>query len=307
LSDTTQRDSRASAPVSAEQREIFLAQERHPDSPQFNIAHYFDIAARIDTAVAERALHLVSQEADTLRARFTWTQEYGLALHIDYWLRHLHNRPRPVSLRSEIDRCDSIAAVGGVLQHSACLPTSVTQRIRSLKLEKNMDTPELFVAALAIYMHRLSGAEDLIVGMPLPGRLGALLRATPCMASNLVPLRISLHGGMRGADVVTRIAAEISGAFRHQRYRFEDLRRDTGALGSNDRLMGPIINLMRFHQEFRIGDQLATEYTVAIGPVEDVSIAIYDRAEDAQLRIDFNSTLANSEPAFWAQNWLKWG
>jgi hypothetical protein len=75
LSGTTQRDSRASAPVSAAQRDIFLAQERHPDSPQFNIAHYFDIAARIDTAVAERALHLVSQEADTLRARFTRTQE----------------------------------------------------------------------------------------------------------------------------------------------------------------------------------------------------------------------------------------
>jgi hypothetical protein len=224
----------------------------------------------------------------------------------DYWLRRLHNRPLPVSLRSEIDRSDLISAVGGVLQHRAHLPTSVTQRIRTLKLEKNMDTPELFVAALAIYMRRLSGAEDFIVGMPVPGRLGALLRATPCMALNLAPLRVSLHGGMRGADVVTRIAAEISGAFRHQRYRFEDLRRDTGALGSNGRLMGPIINLMRFHQEFRIGERLATEYTVAIGPVEDVSIAVYDRAEDAQLRIDFNSTLSNSEPKKRAQNWIKW-
>ncbi|HEY6924006.1 MAG TPA: AMP-binding protein, partial [Steroidobacteraceae bacterium] len=406
--DTAQMDSVVSVPASAAQTEIFLAQERNPDSPQFNLAHYFEVKAPVDTVVAERALDVVVREADTLRTRFTLTQEYGLALHIDeraqipllvvdlksdenpldaaadwmcsdiakvrdlvreplwtsallrvgaehflwyfrahhiivdafgldlieqrvaevynelvsgstlsqrrfgplgaalqedvnyrasqsyqrdrdYWLRRLHNRPVPVSLRSEIDRSDPICGSGGVLRHRAYLSASCTRRIRSLKLENNMDTPELLLAALAIYMHRMSGAEDLILGMPVPGRVGALLRATPCMVSNLVPLRVSLHGGMRGADVVTRIATEISRAFRHQRYRIEDLRRDTGAMGSHDRLIGPVINLMRFHQEFRIGEQLATEYTMAIGPVEDLTIAVYDRREDAELRIDFNA------------------
>ena len=55
-------------------------------------------------------------------------------------------------------------------------------------------------AATAMFLHRLSGADDVVIGVPVAAR-SAGARRIPGMASNVLPLRLALQPGMTVADV----------------------------------------------------------------------------------------------------------
>ncbi|HKT04207.1 MAG TPA: amino acid adenylation domain-containing protein, partial [Rugosimonospora sp.] len=78
-------------PVSAAQREIWLAQQLASDTSIFRIAEYVDIDGRIDTVLFEAAVRTVVAEADSLHARFT--EERGV---LRQTIRRDENWPFPV-------------------------------------------------------------------------------------------------------------------------------------------------------------------------------------------------------------------
>ena len=41
-------------------------------------------------------------------------------------------------------------------------------------------------------MHKLTGANDIVLGLPMMGRLGSASIYTPSMVMNLVPLRLTV-------------------------------------------------------------------------------------------------------------------
>ncbi|HEY4454713.1 MAG TPA: amino acid adenylation domain-containing protein [Pseudonocardiaceae bacterium] len=64
-----------SLPLSAAQREVWLAQKLMPDSPVFTIGTYFHIRGRFDRAVFERALRTAMSEAEALHVRIRQDQD----------------------------------------------------------------------------------------------------------------------------------------------------------------------------------------------------------------------------------------
>jgi non-ribosomal peptide synthetase component F len=56
--------------------------------------------------------------------------------------------------------------------------------------------PRIVIAATAVYVHRLTGARDVILRFPVTARQGWVLNQTPGMVSNVLPLRLSLRADM---------------------------------------------------------------------------------------------------------------
>ncbi|MCY8128299.1 amino acid adenylation domain-containing protein, partial [Bacillus spizizenii] len=73
------------------------------------------------------------------------------------------------------------------------------------------------------------------------------------------------------------------------KYRHEELRRDLKLIGENHRLFGPQINLMPFDYGLDFAGAQGTTHNLSAGPVDDLSINVYDRTDGSGLRIDVDA------------------
>ncbi|MFQ6148539.1 amino acid adenylation domain-containing protein, partial [Streptomyces seoulensis] len=143
----------------------------------------------------------------------------------------------------------------------------------------------LTIAAACLYHHRTTGARDIVVGVPVVGRVGRRALAVPGMTSNILPIRVSVGRTTTVADLLGQIAARMRTATRHQRYRYEDMLRDLKLLGGAP-LCDLVVNVMSFDYRLRFGDCTGTARNLANGPIDALSIDVYDRLDGAGLQVD---------------------
>src|SRR5262245_8812228 len=200
-----------------------------------------------------------------------------------YWIDYLADRPEPVTLRG---RASSDSR--GFLRHTACLPRRSADDLRSIAHRTGASVAQIISAATAIFLHRLTSAKDLVFGLPVAAR-SDVLRRTPGMVSNVLPLRVAVRPDMTVSEVLGETSWQMRRVLRHQRYQIADLRRDVGGIVNGDALFGLSVNIMRFNYDFSFAGNTAVAHNLSLCPVEDLSIAVYDRADRGPLRIDFDA------------------
>src|SRR5439155_8242797 len=104
--------------------------------------------------------------------------------------------------------------------------------------------------------------------------------------------RLSVHSGLTVAELVGHAAAQVREVLQHQHYQIAELRRLVGAGGDSPSLFGVSVNVMRFDYDFGFGGHRAIAHNLSLGPVEDFSISVYDRADGGPLRVDFDANPA---------------
>ncbi|MFC5181382.1 non-ribosomal peptide synthetase [Actinomadura harenae] len=149
-------------------------------------------------------------------------------------------------------------------------------------------TPGMAIAATAAYMARVTGAEEVVLGLAVTGRTTELARETPTMMSNIVPLRVTVDPDLSIEELTRAVSRATVRALRHQRYRVEDLRRDLGLLTDGRRLYGAIVNIMPFDYSADFGGSPATAHALALGLTEDLAFNIYDGLDGRGTRIDLD-------------------
>ncbi|MEE2034838.1 amino acid adenylation domain-containing protein, partial [Rhodococcus chondri] len=202
-----------------------------------------------------------------------------------YWADRIGNLPHPISLAGRA------APVGPhPVRYSAALPERVADAVDRLLVAREQATfAAVVVAAFAAFLARVTGESDVVLSLPVSARTTVKLRRSGGMVSNVVPIRVTVRPDDTPARIMERVQLELTGALRHQRYRHEDMRRDTG-YGSADRgFFGPAINIMMFHNDIRLGDRVAQLHVLSTGPVEDLSLNIYPSTPEQRAHIDFEA------------------
>ncbi|SNY74913.1 non-ribosomal peptide synthetase, partial [Paractinoplanes atraurantiacus] len=154
---------------------------------------------------------------------------------------------------------------------------------------------EAILAATALYVHRLTGSDEVVLGLPMMGRLGSVAARVPVTAVNVVPLRIPVSPAQSIGDLVRRVGDEVKAIRPHQRYRGEDIRRDLGLVGGERRLVGPWVNIKPFGASLSFAGMRGTPRYIAAGPVDDLSITVDDRGGDV-LEVVFDGNPARYSP-----------
>ncbi|WP_460724072.1 amino acid adenylation domain-containing protein, partial [Nocardia heshunensis] len=148
----------------------------------------------------------------------------------------------------------------------------------------------LVIAAFATYLAQWTGSEDVILSLPVTARTTAVMRRAGGVSSNIVPLRLHVGHDATIADLLRQVRVEVSGALRHQRYRHEDIRRDSAGGGVvTTEFFGPWINIMLFHDEIVLGSVAGRMHVLSTGAIEDLAVNVYQSMGGRRTHIDFET------------------
>ncbi|SDP28711.1 enterobactin synthetase component F [Streptomyces sp. cf386] len=178
------------------------------------------------------------------------------------------------------------------LRRTAHLAPAATERLRELATRLRATWPDVLIAAQALYTSRAIDRSDVVLGLPMMGRMGSVALRVPGMVMNVLPLRLTAAPEASFAELVRQVVLGIREVRRHQRYRYEDIRRDLGLLGELRGLVGPLVNVMPFDYGVDFAGAPARARNLSAGPVDDLTVNVYDRADGRGLRIDHDGNPA---------------
>lgn len=164
-------------------------------------------AARLQGSTASLSA-IVEQYADHAAAQFATHQAGGYATQIAYWQKELADPPPPLALPTIAPRKGN----RDWMARSPLLrsPAATLTALREVSRARRVSVFSTLLAALAVLLHRHTGAGDQIIGVPILGRWSPdAMRFVGC-ATNMLPARIRLQADMR-FDV---LAAQVHGTVR---------------------------------------------------------------------------------------------
>ncbi|MFF9351729.1 condensation domain-containing protein [Streptomyces sp. NPDC014734] len=200
-----------------------------------------------------------------------------------YWLSQLAGQTEVVSL-TDWRPTRSRAS----FRESGHLAPADVHALRAAARRLDVTWPEVVIAAVAVQLHRATGIRELVVGLPVTARTEPLPRRVPAMLTNVVPLRLLLGPEMDFAAVVEQTSRSLEEALRHQRYPQEHLMRELTELPRGRRQFGPDVNIMSFTYGGDYAGHSSVVHSPCAGPVEDLSINVYDRLDGQGLGISFH-------------------
>ncbi len=202
-----------------------------------------------------------------------------------YWAGYLADPPEPITLAKR-----QLSGGNGFLRRTVYLQPSDVGRLRALAQRTRTKLSRVITAGTAIFLHRLTGARDVVFGFPVAAR-DPVSRRVPGMTSNILPLRFTLHPAMTVSEVIGQSAAQIGRALEHQFYQLADIRRDCGAAADRGAVFRHSLNILPFNYDLSFAGNGGTSHNLSLGPVEELSIEVYERA-DGSVRIDFDANPA---------------
>ncbi|MHB6905387.1 hypothetical protein [Streptomyces sp. DB-54] len=100
-------------------------------------------------------------------------------------------------------------------------------------------------------------------------------------------LRLALGPETDFAAVVEQTSRRVAEALEHQRYPQEHLVREVPGLPDGRRQFGPDVDIMSFNYRADYAGHRSVVHSLSAGPVEDLSINVYDRMYGQGLQISF--------------------
>ncbi|MFH9428131.1 amino acid adenylation domain-containing protein [Streptomyces sp. NPDC017615] len=173
------------------------------------------------------------------------------------------------------------------LHSGETLPVTVLDELRRLAGGNRTTWTAVLVSAVAAYVARVTGTQDVRVGLASHGR-HAGLRHIVGMTSNILPLRLTVTPGMTVGALVRAVATEMRGALRHRRFSREQLARELN-MADGARLTDVVVNIMGFEYGLDFAGSPATSRLLSIGPVDDVSLFVSERSEGQGPLIGFDT------------------
>ncbi|MEV5159357.1 amino acid adenylation domain-containing protein [Streptomyces sp. NPDC053728] len=168
------------------------------------------------------------------------------------------------------------------------LPVAVLDGLRRLASVSRTSWTAVLVSAVAAYVGRVTGSQDVSVGLASNGRHGGL-RHVVGMTANILPLRLTLTPDTTVGALVRAVADEMRGALRHRRFSREQLARDLNMADGAARLTDVVVNIMGYDYDLDFGGSPARSRVLSIGPVDDVSFFISERSEGSGPLIGFDT------------------
>jgi amino acid adenylation domain-containing protein len=202
----------------------------------------------------------------------------------DYWIRNFADRPEPASFTSR-----SSKTLENSLHQSTLLSLSLVDKLRFAARRERVPWSVILIAATAIYVHRLTGAQDVIISLGVTARQGSVLTRAPGMLANVLPLRLPVLPDMSLSDVIGQVAQKVREILKHQRYRGEDLHRDLGLRGNIGTNFLPIVNIIHRDHDLRFAGHRGAAHIISFGSVGDLSIIAIDGRDGLGLQIDWQA------------------
>lgn len=230
---------------------------------------------------------LFSRFSEVLEEDEAYKESEDITNDQQYWMGKYKNLPEPISLTDKIT-----ASSIDVLKEQRILDTQHLQMLKAAAGKMKAGWPDIMFAAMALYIYRMTGSRDITLGIPMMNRLQSASINIPCTKMNILPLYVQIKPETAFIDIVRHVSRELRENSRHQRYRQEQLQRDLRKIGNGKQLFGPQVNVMPFSYNPVFGATKAATFKLSTGPVEDLTLNIYDQGNHNGIAIDLEGNAA---------------
>ncbi|MEU2775692.1 amino acid adenylation domain-containing protein, partial [Streptomyces sp. NPDC007162] len=204
-----------------------------------------------------------------------------------HWRRRFADLPEPVTFASgAAPDADRLRAP--VNSRPVTLGTTDTELLRATARHAGVPARAVLCAAVAAYTHRLSGATDVVIGMPLDGRPSRVSRRVPDASDYIVPLRLTVRPAATFAELVQDVARQARETVRHQRLGHREVCRAAGAPDDRPRLYGPIADMRAPGPRVRFGELSVVVHDLVPDPVQDIRVVLDDDPVSRRPRVVFS-------------------
>ncbi|MCX5046336.1 AMP-binding protein, partial [Aldersonia sp. NBC_00410] len=217
------------------------------------------------------------------RAEHEYRESRRFTADREYWADHVADLPAPASLTRKVAPPAAYDLVSGEE-----LSAASAARLEELTHRTGQSAAQVVVAAIAAFLSKTTESPDVVLTLPVTGRTTSGTKRAAGMFANLLPLRFRLSARTTIEELIAESAHEMLGALRHQRYRFEDIRRDANMLDNVYGTFGPVMNLLLFDSELKFGEATAKYHILRSGRLEDLQVNIHGSGSDSDLTIDFH-------------------
>ncbi|HWL15344.1 MAG TPA: amino acid adenylation domain-containing protein [Opitutus sp.] len=139
----------------------------------------------------------------------------------NYWLEQMAGEIPLLDLPTDWPRSGEMDFRGD--KSGIVVDAARTRRLETLAREHGASLYMVLLGAYVTLLHRLTGAEDLIVGLPVAGRPGADSDEVVGMFVNSLPLRLRPQADQSFVDFLRAVRATCLGAYDNAEYAFADL------------------------------------------------------------------------------------
>ena len=174
---------------------------------------------------------------------------------------------------------------------SITVPDCLHAKTRSVAASAGVSFAQVMIAVVALWLTEMTGIDDLVLAVPVSS-LSGRTRNIPGMMSNVLPLRLALGAGATLIGMARDVSRQQRTLLRHHPYRGERLAREV--LGSDDPAgapasFGPTVNVMAFDYALSFAGNPCVARNISVGPVDDISVLVYDRSDGNGCMIDLNA------------------
>ncbi|MFE0151466.1 amino acid adenylation domain-containing protein [Nonomuraea sp. NPDC059007] len=175
------------------------------------------------------------------------------------------------------------------------LDAAATARLKDGAAAHRANWAEVVMAAVAGYLHRMTGDRNVVVGVPFMGKPGSAYPRVPGTWVNVLPVDIAAGPGTSGAELLRRTRERLAEARERQEYRFEDMRGDLRA-EIGDRAPSRVwLNIKPFESPLAFAGAPGASRYLAAGPVEELTISVYPAGAELAFEFDANPSMFTRE------------
>ncbi|MET8560980.1 amino acid adenylation domain-containing protein, partial [Streptomyces flaveolus] len=171
---------------------------------------------------------------------------------------------------------------------TAELAPSASADLRALARSLKTAYATLVIATAAVAVARITGSDEVTLGVPVLGRKGSVQLRTPGMMANILPVRLTVRQDQTIEEFVRQVSRTVRDGLRHQRYRYEDMLRDLRRVGRGG-LFSAVVNVMLFSYDLTFDDMTVTGHGLSLGNVHELSIAVQERAPGEPVMLTFDT------------------
>ncbi|MHA7304881.1 amino acid adenylation domain-containing protein [Arthrobacter sp. TMN-49] len=221
--------------------------------------------------------------ADVVAAETSYRGSAAQEADAAFWREYCAELPPATTLAVP----ESLTAAAGPARRSEIrLDAALTAKLSRIAATHRVSWADVLTTAIGAYVARMGNTAEVVLGIPFMGRMGtaALRAAGPVVA--VMPLRLAFPVDLSLGEMAATTAAAMGAVRGHSRYGAEQILRDTGRVGSDTALHGPVLNLKIFEYTFELpGAALSTQHLSA-GPVDDLEFAVYKNGGSIVLELE---------------------
>jgi amino acid adenylation domain-containing protein len=196
-----------------------------------------------------------------------------------YWKEQLEDPPAALVLPTDQPRPVQPSGQGGV--HDFHIDGTLVSGLRELARTERTSLFTVLLAAYQVWLHRYTGATDLVVGTPVARREQAELQHLLGFFLNTLPIRMRIEGQPGFREVLRQTRSTLLEAFSHADLPFEQI----VAMAGGDRSVGshPLYQTMFVLLEDEIP-------AIQLDQVEARSLAVETRTSKNDLLLSIQAT-----------------